>query len=66
VWRLGEHRLFCGSAIEASSYPSLLEGSKAALAFTDPPYNVPVQGHVSGTAAMGRRTREATSDRRLD
>jgi hypothetical protein len=55
LWCLGEHRLFCGSAIEASSYPSLLEGSKAALVFTDPPYNVPVQGHVSGKGATRHR-----------
>jgi DNA modification methylase len=55
LWRLGRHRLFCGSALEASAYASLLEGKKAALVFTDPPYNVPVQGHVSGNGAIQHR-----------
>jgi hypothetical protein len=55
LWHLGRHRLFCGSAVEESSYASLLEGNKAALVFTDPPYNVPVQGHVSGNGAIQHR-----------
>jgi hypothetical protein len=55
LWHLGRHRLFCGSAVEASTYASLLDGEKAALVFTDPPYNVPVQGHVSGNGAIQHR-----------
>jgi hypothetical protein len=55
IWRLGRHRLFCGSAVEASSYATLLEDKKAALVFVDPPYNVPVQGHVSGNGAIQHR-----------
>jgi ParB-like chromosome segregation protein Spo0J len=55
VWLLGRHRLYCGSAIEASAYETLLEGKMAALVFTDPPYNVPVQGHVSGNGAIQHR-----------
>jgi 16S rRNA G966 N2-methylase RsmD len=55
LWLLGEHRLFCGSAIEATTYEPLLAGAKASLVFTDPPYNVPVQGHVSGKGAVVHR-----------
>jgi hypothetical protein len=55
LWSLGRHRLLCGSAVEASAYAGLLEGNKAALVFTDPPYNVPVQGHVSGNGAIQHR-----------
>jgi DNA modification methylase len=55
VWLLGKHRLICGSALEAETYNVLLEGNKAALVFTDPPYNVPVQGHVSGNGAVQHR-----------
>jgi 16S rRNA G966 N2-methylase RsmD len=55
LWFLGEHRLFCGSAVDAESYATLLTGEKAALVFTDPPYNVPVQGHVSGKGAVAHR-----------
>jgi len=48
IWLLGEHRLLCGSSLDASSWSKLLDGRTAAMAFTDPPYNVPVSGHVCG------------------
>ena len=48
LWLLGRHRLLCGSALEASSWDLLLNGGAAAMIFTDPPYNVPITGHVSG------------------
>ncbi len=47
-WQLGRHRLLCGNALEAESYDCVLAGERAAMAFTDPPWNVPIQGHVSG------------------
>jgi len=55
LWLLGKHRIICGSATEPATYDALLEGDKAALVFTDPPYNVPVQGHVSGKGAVQHR-----------
>jgi hypothetical protein len=55
IWILGKHRIICGSAIEAATYDALLEGKRANLIFTDPPYNVPVQGHVSGNGATHHR-----------
>jgi hypothetical protein len=48
IWRLGRHRLLCGSSLEPGSWEQLMCGERAAMAFTDAPYNVPVQGHVSG------------------
>lgn len=48
VWRLGRHRLLCGSSLDAASWSLLLDDEVAAMAFTDPPYNVPVSGHVCG------------------
>lgn len=48
LWMLGAHRLYCGSSLDAESWSTLLGGETAAMAFTDPPYNVPVSGHVSG------------------
>ena len=47
LWILNRHRLYCGSALKESSYDTLLEGGKAAAAFTDPPYNVRIDD-VSG------------------
>ena len=48
MWLLGEHRLLCGSSLDAVNWARLLGGELAAMAFTDPPYNVPVTGHVCG------------------
>ena len=67
LWRLGQHRLFCGDATAAASYARLLDGAKAALIFTDPPYNVPIGGHVSGLGKVQHRefamaSGEMTSD----
>jgi DNA modification methylase len=55
VWRLGEHRLLCGSALEPASYVTLLGGQLAAVAITDAPYNVKIDGHVSGKGAIKHR-----------
>lgn len=48
LWLLGRHRLFVGNALECESYLALLEGRRAQMVFIDPPFNVPIQGHVSG------------------
>src|SRR5262245_26562337 len=48
VWLLGVHRLRCGDAREQASYDALLQGAKADFVFTDPPYNVAIDGHVCG------------------
>lgn len=55
LWCLGRHRIFCGDALDASTYRFLLEGSKAQAIFTDPPYNEPVFGHVSGKGRVRHR-----------
>jgi DNA modification methylase len=47
-WRIGDHYLFCGDALKADSYEKLLGTQKAQLVFTDPPYNVAIEGNVSG------------------
>jgi DNA modification methylase len=48
LWMLGEHRLFCGDSRAPASYAILMAGSRAAAVIADPPYNVPIDGHVSG------------------
>jgi DNA modification methylase len=55
LWFLGSHRLYCGSALENSTYETLFENEKAAAAFTDPPYNVRIDGHVSGNGRITHR-----------
>jgi DNA modification methylase len=48
LWRVGEHKIFCGDARAAESWEALLGDERAALVFCDPPYNVPIDGFVSG------------------
>jgi DNA modification methylase len=48
VFQLGDHRLVCGDARDPSSYKNLMAGEKARLVVADPPYNVKIEGHVSG------------------
>jgi DNA modification methylase len=44
LFTLGRHRLLCGDATNQAAYDRLLNGKKADLIFTDPPYNVAYQG----------------------
>jgi DNA methylase/ParB-like nuclease domain len=56
LWQLGEHCLYyCASALEESSYDTVLAGDRAKMVFTDPPYNVPIDGHVGGRGAVKHR-----------
>ena len=48
LWQLGGHRLLCGNALVEASWATLLGDDLAVLVVTDPPYNVPIDGHVSG------------------
>lgn len=44
VWLLGHHRLICGDSTKAETYEVLMDGKKANLVVTDPPYNVNYEG----------------------
>jgi len=55
VWQLGPHRLLCDNALEEAAYTSLMDDNLAAMAFTDVPYNVKVDGHVGGKGAIKHR-----------
>jgi DNA modification methylase len=54
-WLLGSHRLYAGSALDPAAYNTILDGEKAAAAFTDPPYNVRINGHASGKGKTAHR-----------
>jgi DNA modification methylase len=47
IWVLGHHRVICGDARDQVTYDGLLNGARVAMAFTDPPYNVAIEGHVT-------------------
>jgi DNA modification methylase len=46
LWILGHHRLLCGDARNGEDVAHLMSGSKAAMAFLDPPYNVRIRDVV--------------------
>jgi DNA modification methylase len=45
LWRLGDHRLLCGDSTQAESLQNVLQGQKAHITITDPPYNVQYGKH---------------------
>ena len=55
LWVLGEHKLLCGDCRDATSFQVLLRSERAEMVFTDPPYNVPIDGHVSGLGKQHHR-----------
>src|SRR6202012_2135545 len=55
LWQLGKHRVLCGNSLVAASYERLMNGAKADLVITDPPYNVPIDGHATGLGKIHHR-----------
>src|SRR3984957_2960878 len=53
LWSLEQHLLLCADARDAASYTTLMNGKKASAIFADPPFNVKINGHVTG---KGRQT----------
>ena len=49
LWLIRDHRLYCGDARQPEAWEALLGNERADILFADPPYNVPINGHVSGT-----------------
>ena len=48
VWWIGNHRVLCGDARDVEAITGALHGDIPRLSAIDPPYNVPIAGHVSG------------------
>jgi DNA modification methylase len=55
LWLLGQHRVYCGNSLEPTAYETLMAGERAAMVFTDPPYNVKIDGHATGLGAIRHR-----------
>lgn len=55
IWRLGKHRLICGDALDPAVISALMGGELAEMVITDPPFNLPIDGHVSGNGAIQHR-----------
>lgn len=48
LWILGGHRVLCGNALDLDAYRALMALDRAKMVITDPPYNVKINGHVTG------------------
>jgi DNA modification methylase len=58
VWLLGEHRLMCGDSTQADDLAKLMDGDKADLVWTDPPYNVDMTGKNEYLASVGKARKD--------
>lgn len=55
VWVMGKHRLMCGDSTSIDAVDRLMDGQKADMVFTDPPYNIGFGGTMSDTTVNGER-----------
>lgn len=55
VWQMGPHRLVCGDALDSEVVARLMAGERARMVFSDPPYNVPIDGHVGNSGKVQHR-----------
>jgi DNA modification methylase len=59
IWQLGNHRLMCGDSTDANSVALLMDGKKADITFTSPPYNAansPTEKDGSGKYVAGKNS----------
>ena len=59
VYQLGEHRLMCGDSTDAGSVAILMDGQKADIAFSSPPYNA---GSTPSELKMGKTSKYENDD----
>lgn len=63
VWQLGRHRLICGDATDINDIEKLMDGHKADLFLTDPPYNVAYEGKTKDKLKITNDSMEDTAFR---
>lgn len=57
IWKLGEHRVMCGDSTDAGSVALLMDGQKADMVFTDPPYGMSYGGgRAEGRHSLDKKT----------
>lgn len=62
IWLLGSHRLMCGDSTKQSDIDQLLEGHKADMVFTDPPYLMKYEGAMGKGGRKKQRHKIITND----
>ena len=53
IYKLGRHRLICGDSTDVNVIDRLMDGAKADMVFTDPPYNIQTKGGCKGSIGKG-------------
>lgn len=65
IWQLGEHRLMCGDSTDGASVALLMDGERADMVFTDPPYGVSIGDKnkaLNSVQKAGRCTENIAND----
>jgi hypothetical protein len=55
LWVLDGHKVYCGDSRDAATFQAVLDRERAQMVFTDPPYNVRIDGNVSGLGKVRHR-----------
>jgi DNA modification methylase len=66
LWILGEHRVLCGDSTKAEDVERLMNGAKADMVFSDPPYNISFGGTMSSTSKDGKLLPYVTENSKHD
>ena len=68
VWLLGKHRLMCGDSTSIDAVETLMDGSKADMVFTDPPYNIASEnkGVAANVSKSHKKLMDSDWDKEFD
>lgn len=62
IWQLGNHRLMCGDSTDKATVEKLMNGEKADMVFTDPPYGMKLDTDYSGMRRKGKKYDKVIGD----